>query len=148
MTSSKQESGMIDPPKKNEKKEGQNLKIPGLVTKSRGPCGYAWSRCVYSGIANCFYAENLNISRLERLIQPLHMWQKRLTWCPDSGIEPACLFTVSVFFESERFQQHTIASLVRISEFAAGSVNLNFLLDLKARHFCEMEKTFAMKCLT
>ena len=87
-------------------------------------------RVVYSRIADSFYAENLNISRLERLIQPLHMWQKHLTWRPDSGVEPARLFVR--FFDPERFQQHTIASLVRIPEFAAGSVNLKFRLDLKA----------------
>ena len=36
------------------------------------------------------------------------------------------------FVESERFQRHTIASLVRISEFATSSVNLKFLLDLSS----------------
>ena len=144
MTSSKQESGMIDPPKKNEKKEGQNLKIPGLVTKSRGPCGYAWSRCVYSGIANCFYAENLNISRLERLIQPLHMWQKRLTWCPDSGIEPACLFTVSVFFRiraisathySQPGTHLGVCRRFRQFEFPSGSESTTLLRD--GKNFCD-----------
>ena len=43
-------------------------------------------------IASCFDAENLNISRLDRLVQPPHMWQKTSKHLDDSD---SCLEPIS-----------------------------------------------------
>ena len=46
-----------------------------------------------ASIASCFDAENLNISRLDRLVQPPHMWRKTSKHLDDldSCIEPVFL---------------------------------------------------------